>query len=613
MTLPAMDLGLGAQVRRRMRSSSIPAQSPQGDGGPVANGLSQIPAQGGGRGAPPGGPPQQRRWNTQRPPAPQGSGGAVSQAPTFAEMQANGQARPAPPSAQSPSFMPGASGQAAVPQAPAPQSFAPSGQNQALTGSLQQAVQEQLRNPSVYGAPQVQGVYDMLSRRLGEDYDFRRKGLNEEMAARGLSESSIAGQRYSDLATEQSRAQGDIVTQLATQAAQQYGQDRSLAAQVAAALQGQTFGQEATGYGLNQAASQQGFDNALQSAQFGQGQYQFGQQQGLAERQLSQQGSQFDRSQGLAERLGVGNLDLQGRQLTQQGQQFGQQLDLSRTLGMGNLDLSRQGQQDQRTQFGQSLALQSQGQTDQRQQFGQQLAQQLGLARMGDVTQNRQIDTQAALAQNDLYLRVAQLLSGMGWGTGGTGGTGPTGGGPPNGTTTTTTGTPGGWTPAPNDRSGGPPINPDLPNMSMAPGDTQGGQPIYYNGRYYNPSGMSVDGRSFVSPSILTAAQQNSRSYGSGTDPATFANAAQLTPNYATLSPQMQQTLAGMNADVDMSQTEGGAYRPWTQGAVATPSPSSPSSSDFDDWVRQNIGPGDYDGDEDAIERAYTKSTGRQR
>lgn len=164
---------------------------------------------------------------TNRPPAAQTP---ASPPPTFAQMQAAGQARPAPQQVQSQyqtTAQPSPTGSdmsGAVPRSSVPGTAS-------VQGTLSNQIQQALTNPSAYGAPQVQAVFDMLNQQLGEDYGYQRKQLNDEMATRGLSESTIAGQRYSDLATEQARAEANMATQLATQAAQTYGQDRNSALQ----------------------------------------------------------------------------------------------------------------------------------------------------------------------------------------------------------------------------------------------------------------------------------------------------------------------------------------------------------------------------------------------
>jgi hypothetical protein len=64
------------------------------------------------------------------------------------------------------------------------------------------------------------------------------------------------------------------------------------------------------------------------------------------------------------------------------------------------------------SQFDRNYGLAQSGQQNQQQQFAQSLAQQLGIATMGDRTQNRSVDAQSELAKNDLYLRIMAALGG---------------------------------------------------------------------------------------------------------------------------------------------------------------------------------------------------------
>lgn len=391
-----------------------PPSSPGGDGGFDANGVQQMPGQMPGQGAPP-----RQRFQTSHPPQPQGGAGGSAPPPTFAQMQAQGQARPAPPP-QSPSG--GQMMTMQTMQAPANRAGALSSPatEQGVNDSLNSAVQQALQTPSAYGSQQVQDVYRMLTQNLGQDYDYQRKQLNDEMAKRGLSESTIAGQRYSDLATEQARAQANIATQLATQAAQTYGQDR-----LGAINAGLGVGNLGLGQQSQDLARELGLGNlgvAQQNAETGRigttGQLGLGQQQ-----------------QDLAKQLGLGNLDLNRQQLQQQGSQFGQSLDLQKQLGLGNLGLQQQQLTQSGSQFDRSLALDQQKNAQQfglqqadltgsyngqstlasraqslaQQQFQQQLAQALGIATMQDKTTNRGIDAQGVNNTNQLMMQLAML------------------------------------------------------------------------------------------------------------------------------------------------------------------------------------------------------------
>ena len=287
----------------------------------------------------PGQQPKQRqrpRFQTAQPQQPQ----APQPAPTFAQMQQQGMARPNP--------------------APAPQPTAqPQQQGGSVGGDLQQRVQQALASPSRYDLPQVQQVRQALQGDLNQTYDYQKKQLNEELAKRGLSESSIAGQRYSDLGSEQARALANIDAQLLQNYAATSAQDLSAS----------------LGAGQN-------YENSLQS-------------RGLAERQLDQGAKEFDLQHALQEKLGLGGLGLQEKQLAQSGSQFdrslaqsGQQFnlehELSKMLGLGGLDLQKAQLAQSGSQFDKSLGLQEKSLAQSGDQFNLQhaLQQQLGLGNL---------------------------------------------------------------------------------------------------------------------------------------------------------------------------------------------------------------------------------------
>ncbi len=194
----------------------------------------------------------------QQPAAPQQP---VQQAPTFRTLQQQGFARPAPPVQR-------------MPMQPM-QGFAPGtnrrsygyGQNPALmgNGNYRQRMTQMLgggqqqpanpmappqtpatgqapqdfdmgadllhnyQNPSAYTSSMAADTFTRLNRLLSEGYDTQRSRLQDEMASRGLLDSTNYGGRLGDLGVQQSRAQADLAQQIETQAAQQYASDRSQA------------------------------------------------------------------------------------------------------------------------------------------------------------------------------------------------------------------------------------------------------------------------------------------------------------------------------------------------------------------------------------------------
>lgn len=149
-------------------------------------------------------------------------------------------------------------------------------------------------------------------------------------------------------------------------------------------------------------------------------------QAGLESNVLSDEANR--QQQGLATALGAGN-SLYGAQASS-GLGYSQ-LGLQNALGQGQLGLGQQQLSNQNTQFGQNLD------------------QQLKLGTMSDTTANRGLDIQNNSNNNSLNMQVAALLASMGYPTaqsgnipttapGTTQGTGATGGGSTGGTQTGT-------------------------------------------------------------------------------------------------------------------------------------------------------------------------------
>ncbi|MGN6205990.1 hypothetical protein [Humibacter sp.] len=301
------------------------------------------------------------------PPDANGQGHAIPSPqprPTFAQLQQSGQARPAPPAPP-----------------PAPQ-FQP--QQSAVDPALQQRVQGQLQSPNPYGSDAVQRSYNLLSQNIDDQYKLKERATNEEMARRGLYDSTKAVGALSDLNIGQRDAKTQLAQQLLDAQAQSEGTYQNAAIQNALGYTGQQNSQSVANYLAQLQGSGQQFSQGLQGAQFSEQQRQSDLANALGQGQLA---------------LGQGNLDLArlGQQqnyglaqqqfgLASQGQQqqYGlaqQQQQLAQQLGLGNLGLQQQQVANQQNQFGQSFGLQQQI-ADQAKQFQtyQQILQALGLA-----------------------------------------------------------------------------------------------------------------------------------------------------------------------------------------------------------------------------------------
>jgi len=159
---------------------------------------------------------------------------------TFAQMQSAGQARPAPPTQMQ--TVPQASPMMSQLQSQLSQA-APSAMVPAQQPSLQQQAFQQMRQSSQAD--------------LQAQFQAQQQQLNEEMARRGLSSSSIGAGRMGDLAGQQARALSNLDAQLLQQQAMQdfeaqqarearqfTGQESALERALRTQLQQAGFGQE---------------------------------------------------------------------------------------------------------------------------------------------------------------------------------------------------------------------------------------------------------------------------------------------------------------------------------------------------------------------------------
>ncbi len=220
---------------------------------------------------PPGGMPAggQLPGMPQSAPRPQAPAPAQPPAPrpTFAQMQAQGQARPAPVQLQSQSGVMESTGDMDL---------------------YRQQVQQIARVPTRFDDLAFMQMRNTAQNDLEAQFGNQRVSLDEELARRGLYDSTVAANQYRDLGGQQARAMANLDSQLLREMAQTQMQDRLASAGLAGQL-----------------------------ASFG------------------ENSRQFDRQQSLAEQLGLGNLNLNRDQLTQQNEQFGRSLeqnDLARAL-----------------------------------------------------------------------------------------------------------------------------------------------------------------------------------------------------------------------------------------------------------------------------------------
>ena len=196
---------------------------------------------------------------------------APQPAQTFAQLQKQEMARPAP-------------------QAPQGQPFAQFGGSQqaqqARTGMLG-ALQQQLAAPTRFDTEAFQKIRQAQSAQLGAEYQAEQSRLNEELARRGLSSSTIGAGRMGDLAGQQSRALSELDARLLQTAAETQAQDRLAAMQAGQQFAELAGAQDLAQFEANRVAQAAQFQQALQGAQFGQQQTEFERGQALAAAQAS--------------------------------------------------------------------------------------------------------------------------------------------------------------------------------------------------------------------------------------------------------------------------------------------------------------------------------------
>jgi hypothetical protein len=274
---------------------------------------------------------QQQTYNPQEQQRKQQQQQAQAQtSQTFAQLQKQGMARPAP----------------AAPQAQTFQQFGGSQQAQQMRQQLQQQLQDYGKAPSRFDTQAFQQIRGAQSANLNAEYQAQQKALNEDLARRGLSASSIGGGRMGDLAGQQSRALADLDSQLLQRAAETQAQDR---AQMLA--EGRGFAELASAQDLqqfeaNRAGQAAQFEQELRGAEFGQRQYEQGSDQALRAAQAAQDYEKFSREMALRESELVGNVEgfdtLASQQQDEQSRQFNVEQGLRQVLGLGGMNLQQQ-------------------------------------------------------------------------------------------------------------------------------------------------------------------------------------------------------------------------------------------------------------------------------
>lgn len=129
--------------------------------------------------------------------------------------------------------------------------------------SIQQRVMQLLQKPSAYDSDQAKTTFERLRQGLDESYDVDQQKLKEEMASRGLGDSTIYGGRLGDLSVQHGRDLSSLAGQVIQDQAKTQASDTAQAIATAMGFSGQQSGnlqqalQNLLGYG------QQSFQNQV--------------------------------------------------------------------------------------------------------------------------------------------------------------------------------------------------------------------------------------------------------------------------------------------------------------------------------------------------------------
>lgn len=350
---------------------------------------------------------------------------------TFAELQKAGVARPAPV-AQAPQPAPAPMVRQLQQQLPATQPTVQTAQAnpyQGLLTQLQSQIQKQFTQPSGYTAPEFQQLRQSQMANLQAEYGAQRQALDEELARRGLSSSSIGAGRMGDLAGQQARAMAGLEAQLLQQQAEmgQRGRETALStlAQVTGQVGQQSLGQQEVGLRAQQmkqqeeqfykslGAEEQRFVRTLAEQQAGRLQ-----QLGISTRQLDldaarirQEGELQGRSLNLQQARDLAEIDYRAKSLQQEAALRGRSMDIEEARNQATLGL-------QRDQMALDETFRREGFAIDRERIGQAESQftrglELDQRRQAQAEEqfNRQFGFTQQQADQALGLQLAEILS----------------------------------------------------------------------------------------------------------------------------------------------------------------------------------------------------------
>jgi len=339
--------------------------------------------------------------------APAAGAAPAAPAPTFRDLQAAGQARPAPPLAPT--------------QAP------PS----TLTEQLKQQLGSFLQQPGRFGTQEFQQIRQAQAANLQAEYGAQQQQLNEELARRGLSASSVGGGRMGDLAGQQARALASLDATLLEKAAGYGAEDLKTKLEAIGLLQKGSEFEQTLGLRKGELTGTLGGEETLQAKELRlnleEKQQSRLQQLGLSTRELDLRATQIQneaktqgRSLDLQEARDAAEIEYRVKQLDQQARLEGRSLDLqeARDIAAREIEVDRLAAQER--QFDATLTAEEKRFNASLKEQQENRLQQLGIStreldlqalkiKQDAATQGRTLDLQEARDEAEIQYRTKAL------------------------------------------------------------------------------------------------------------------------------------------------------------------------------------------------------------
>lgn len=326
---------------------------------------------------------------------------AQQRPPTFAELQKQGQARPAPPPAPAPVIQSGGS-----------------------AADLRAALLQQI-NAMMAGTddPSFAAQAAVKKQELGAEFGAKEQTLNEELARRGLSASTIGAGRFGDLAGQQARAVAMLEAEVMRQQAEAKARDRAAGFQGLTSLAQMTGDIEMRAAELQQQAELEGRSLDLTAArdaatkELGYADLAY-KREALQQEKLLES-ARLDEARALRlQNLGISQaqLDMEAKRLQQEALLRGRELDLAEARDLAEIEYRakqlqledrRLTSEEAREKARQELERDRMSQDNENARLDRELRQTLGLGQ-------QEIDRLRASQEGRAFLvQLAQLIGGI--------------------------------------------------------------------------------------------------------------------------------------------------------------------------------------------------------